>query len=361
MNIIRLLNSFYREDVITDMIAYMINEDPGFAEWFTGTLCGQEQRYSKIKAYTRIGLGKGIGTPDLIIESDEYILVIENKLGALEGTDQTNRYASEEGKMRLRSAFKKPETVPIHFYFLTLDPFTPATNPDFKKLDYKKFVGVDWGSIIQDTDAVKIMSDYSALLKEFYNPLQNAALSDSIAETTRELDVLQRKLIWIHMLQQAELPAGMEMTFGEAGGFGRNAAVFLFSKKEWRQERFNGKVLMAQSMNLHFELAINLLAGNTGTDFSVHYEPHPYKPKKDYERVAGYKDYENLRKERARAFHELINQLDRKTKYRLRNGSNSILKINLGKTETFRDIIDEIVGAIGELSPLLEKIVGEKI
>ncbi len=103
MNTITLLNCFYREDVITDMIANLMNKEERFAKWFVETICELPCHDSEVIAKTRVGLGKGIGTPDLIIErktetGTNMVIVIENKLGALEGVEQTNRYASDQGK-----------------------------------------------------------------------------------------------------------------------------------------------------------------------------------------------------------------------------------------------------------------------
>lgn len=63
MNTISLLNCFYREDVITDLIANLINYENKFANWFAEEMCHITDKEIKLKAYTRIGLGKGIATP----------------------------------------------------------------------------------------------------------------------------------------------------------------------------------------------------------------------------------------------------------------------------------------------------------
>ena len=361
MNTIKLLNSFYREDVITDLLCTLINTEENFAKWFVHTICGLSDTEGEFVSKTRIGLGRGIGTPDLVIERKvdsitNMIIVIENKLGALEGEEQTTRYASEEGIHKLCSSLKIERNIPIKFLFLTLDPYTPAQNPSFDKRDYLDFVDVNWDGLIRDEAARKVMSDYAALLNEFYKPILSAKLTDDITAKISSLDALQKKLIWINMLQsvQNDLPNQLKMTFGEAGGFGRNAAVFLFNKEEWIQNPFDGEKLMANSCNIHFELSINLLSNRNVLDFALHYEPNPYKPKKEYISVNGYDQYELLREKRCKYFHQLIKDLNQNKLFTLRNGSNSILKININKHQKFKDVVNELIKIMEKISPMVD-------
>ncbi|MGF2616356.1 hypothetical protein FZC84_01060 [Rossellomorea vietnamensis] len=363
MNTITLLNSFYREDVISDLICNLINHEREFAKWFAMEICEISEVNAEYVAKTRIGLGRGIGTPDLVIErrvkgKTDLIIVIENKLGALEGEEQTNRYASEEGMTKLRSALKAGQDTPIQFLFLTLDPFTPAKNSTFAKKDYQKFVDVNWEELIRDESARKVLSDYSALLKDFYEPITSSKPTDEIAAKYKDINSLQRKLIWIRMLQafQHSLPDQLFMTYGEAGGFGRNAAVFLFSKKEWVQNKFDGKKLTADSVSVHFELSIDLLTSNAVTDFALHYEPNPYKPKKKYMMVDGYSKYVLLREERAAFFHQHIDKQNQNREFIKRNGSNSILKIPIKNNDRFEKVIEELAASMDKLSPLVDEM-----
>lgn len=363
MNTITLLNSFYREDAISDLICNLINHENAFARWFAKEICDVSDANADFAARTRVGLGRGIGTPDLVIErrvdaETNLIIVIENKLGALEGEEQTNRYASEEGMNKLRSVLRSAQDTSMVFLFLTLDPFTPAANPTFKKNDYQKFIDVNWDELISDEPARKVISDYTVLLTEFYEPITSTQPTDIISAKYKEINSLQRKLIWIKMLQyfQGSLPNGLSMTFGEAGGFGRNAAVFLFSKRDWVRNKFDGKKLTADSVSIHFELSIDLLHPNAVTDFALHYEPNPYQPKKKYMKVDGYSDYEQLREQRTAFFHHSINKLTQNQGFIKRNGSNSILKITLDKNDRFEDVVRELIASMKKLTPLVDEM-----
>jgi hypothetical protein len=362
VNTFTLLGSFYREDVITDFLANLINEEIAFAEWFMKTICDTYLLDNEIvKARTRVGLGKGIGTPDLIIEKmngleTNMIIVIENKLGALEGVEQTNRYASEQGKNALIKELKVNNDVPIKFLFLTLDPYTPASNKEFRKQDYRAFLNVDWSTYVNHPVAEQLLRDYSELLNYFYEPVLKCKPSDHIVEITKKLNGLQKKLIWINIIQQTKELSDLNMTFGEAGGAGRSTAVFLFSKPHWKQDKFDGQVLLPTSANIHFELSINLLGNSKVKDFHLHYEPNPYKPKDRYLNIEGYSEYDKLRTIRREKFHEDIKGLDCYTLLTPRTGSNSFLRISIKQNERFEEVINELAIIMNQITPLIDNI-----
>lgn len=354
------MGSFYREDVITDLMANLINSEKKFAKWFMETICQTfVSEEEEVKAHTRMGLGKGIGTPDLIIEKNvgsekNFIIVIENKLGALEGAEQTNRYASDRGKKALRTELGLKENIPIKFLFLTLDPFTPPSNKEFQKKDYTAFLHVDWSKFVEHPVSEQLLNDYSELLDAFYQPIISCKPSDNIANATEKLDRLQKKLIWINVLQQTNYSNDINMTFGEAGGIGRSTAVFLFSKPEWKQDKYDGNVLLPTSANIHFELSINLLGYSKVKDFALHYEPNPYKPKKEYENVKGYPEYEVLRANRRDKFHGEIKGLECYSILSARTGSNSFLRIRIKENERFTDVTNQLVTIMNQITPLID-------
>jgi hypothetical protein len=51
-------------------------------------------------------------------------------------------------------------------------------------------------------------------------------------------------------------------------------------------------------MNIHFEISINLLHSSDAPEFALHYEPNPYKPKREYVSVVGYQTYKELREKK---------------------------------------------------------------
>ena len=361
MNTISLLNCFYREDVITDLIANLINYENKFANWFAEEMCHITDKEIKLRAYTRIGLGKGIGTPDLVVEVIKEtetigIFVIENKLGALEGIEQTNRYASVQSQSKLRTLLNVNENTPIHFIFLTLDSYTLAQNSIFTKKDYRIFTDVDWSKLIDDLNTAKIIQDYSSLLHQFYRPLDEITPEDNIVSATTDLDSLQKKLLWIQMTQymQEELPDGFEITFGEANGFGRSSTVICFRKHSWKKDSHHDTKLSKNTVDIHFELYIDMLNHISSPSFALHYEPNPYKGKNKILAIAGYEEYDSMRTKRRDEFHQSIIRMKPINDFSLRYGSNSFLKIEIKEHQTFQLLIRELINCIVKLSPFVD-------
>ena len=116
-----------REDCISNMLRYAFQYSEIFRKEFVKHVCEDEIiRYDWAEAQTRIHLGNS-GIPDLVIvlksNKRAKIVVIENKIKAEEGIDQTKRYSSENSKDILRKRFLNGQTdVEFSFIFLTLFP-----------------------------------------------------------------------------------------------------------------------------------------------------------------------------------------------------------------------------------------------
>ena len=99
MNIVNLLGITYKEDIISNLIVGLINESKVFRNSFIKNILNIENPSDfKVKAYTRIATSAGI--PDIIVtlenEKDSRLLIVENKLKADEGFNQTLRYSDEK-------------------------------------------------------------------------------------------------------------------------------------------------------------------------------------------------------------------------------------------------------------------------
>lgn len=105
MNIFEALNIFYREDVISDFLKNCFEDSRHFLNKFLKSADIQIDDNYNYKVINRMGLGKTIGTPDIVIYETEKqipkIIVIENKLGTGEGIEQTIRYESKMAQERI--------------------------------------------------------------------------------------------------------------------------------------------------------------------------------------------------------------------------------------------------------------------
>lgn len=173
MNIIDALNIFYREDVITDLLKNCFEDSELFLRKFLKSANIVLPDETKFMVQNRIGLGKNIGTPDMVIvgqtENENYIIIIENKLGAAEGNKQTERYVSEQAKLMIskRLNLMNPQ---FYFIYLTLDTTVTPRNLAFIPMYYKMFLQQDW--ILNDAPLTLIFNDFREKLKGFYEPLE---------------------------------------------------------------------------------------------------------------------------------------------------------------------------------------------
>jgi len=145
-----------------------------------------------------------------------------------------------------------------------------------------------------------------------------------------------------------------EITFGEANGFGRSSTVICFRKHSWKKDSHHGTKLTKNTVDIHFELYIDMLNPNSSPSFALHYEPNPYMGKSKSLAIAGYEEYDSMRTKRRDEFHQSIIRVKPINDYSLRYSSNSFLKIEIKEHQTFQLLIRELIDSIVKLSPLVD-------
>lgn len=144
MNVLDALNIFYREDVISDFLKNCFEDSPAFLQQFLHVAEIAVPTTSNFETINRLGLGKGTGTPDMIITArsaeENHIIILENKLGSGEGLDQTQRYESEVAQTLIKKRLHLDETTcTFHFVYLTLDPTVAPGSTNFTHVTYDVF------------------------------------------------------------------------------------------------------------------------------------------------------------------------------------------------------------------------------
>ena len=101
INIMDILGVTYKEDIISNLLAHSLINSVSFKTTSLENLVQLKNVSSyTVKAYIRIGTSMGI--PDIVIalKWDEVncdkLIIIENKLKATEGYEQTKRYTNEK-------------------------------------------------------------------------------------------------------------------------------------------------------------------------------------------------------------------------------------------------------------------------
>ena len=96
-NILEVLGVADREDAITNLLCFCFRRSRVFRRAFLERVCGVDAPIDGWVARTRIAV-RGHGTPDLALGrpgEPGTLVIIENKLKAGEGQDQTRRYAAD--------------------------------------------------------------------------------------------------------------------------------------------------------------------------------------------------------------------------------------------------------------------------
>lgn len=289
-NLFTVLGIQTREDCVSNVLAYAINASQSFRAQFLRQICGKDSsRYTATKAYTRISAGVS-GIPDIVItlesSSKADIVVIENKLKAEEGNDQTIRYSSNEAVDALMSRLL-PEKVlgEPSFVFLTLFPdqhpaaqkYTVHWHSELKAV----VAGIsEWGSEL----AKQLISDWLALVESFYEKVK-VAPSDNFYDKLTDDNRLDGAFLYFRSaLGQLVLPIALELEgFFRSSQQGRHYYGAIISKDSWHpseMEEVSGAWSLdpLTNFNIHLEPQYNVLSGVFNC--FLHYEINPYEPER---------------------------------------------------------------------------------
>jgi hypothetical protein len=312
LNIFDALNIFYREDTISDFHVNCFKDSNEFLIQFLNEAKIQVKENTVFHIDTRVGLGENIGTPDIVIRAltnnDMKFVIVENKMGAAEGHEQTNRYESSEARTRIANKYNVAlENIEFHFIFLALDTTVRPKNSQFTFLNYDTFLQGDWP--LQQERLQFIFKDFQKKLHNFYEPLKKPYES---LESDLEMDGIQRKICWQKILFEAfKLNKELLLDWGEAVGAGRSNFIFLVSKPNWKSSNSFKEVGLAQTFNIHTDIYINMLdkGSKRVKEVGIRFESFPYKPHSKIEDLPDYEGFmENKRIFGERLFKKAYNR-----------------------------------------------------
>ncbi|KGX92474.1 hypothetical protein N781_16150 [Pontibacillus halophilus JSM 076056 = DSM 19796] len=310
MNVFDVLNSFYREDVISDFLVSCFKESEEFLLKFLHEAYISIDDGTEFVLDTRVGLGKSIGTPDLIVKAVHgnrtKLIVVENKMGAAEGHEQTNRYVSMEAKVRLANKYQLDiDHTEFHYIFLALDTTVRPRNSQFIFLNYDLFLKDGW--TLHHEKLRMVFEDFKLKLHHFYTPLRKPINS---LETGMEMDRIQRKICWQKILAAAfSLKSELILDWGDVAGAGRHNFIFLISKSGWTSERPFQHDGIARTFNVHVDTYINMLNNQKGlNEIGIRFETYPYEP---YQKVKHLPNYDAFIENKRIFGEELINRVKR--------------------------------------------------
>ena len=360
-NILYILGIHDKEDVISNILCYCLNNSLKFRNIFLEKICDysndeiQEINKDTI-AKTRISTISGI--PDIVILIRKHdaneIIVIENKLLAGEGWEQTKRYSSKECKEDLKKSFEI-DKAEFRFVYFSLFPDDTADNTsDFVSKHYNELIKHIENESFENQIVNQLLSDLSSLYSKFY---ESGKISDEdiIIEKLRQEDPLDSAYLYFKsFIAKISMPNGLQFKFTYNSKLnGRHYYGALFSKKEWEPSSYGEKIpLNENTYSIHFEPQYNVLGGIL--NFYIHYEPNPYKPVSKIREIGEKYDlYLRRRNEFVKNFHSEAKSIQRFKSY---NGSNQIGKVVFDfqkkKLKDVREIIEKL---LVDLSLVIDK------
>lgn len=287
-NILEILGVQNKEDVISNLLKYCINSSIDFASIFLASVCGKNRdNYTEVEAFTRLNTASS-GVPNLVIKCTNNetvdVVIIENKLKAEEGDDQTERYAGsaciEDIKKRLNLDDK---TVNPTYIFLTLFPDQLPESDSFRQVTYAKLKEALGKSTFAENAIVnKLTSDLCELLEQFYNYATTSPTDKALDKLQAENSLDASYLYFKAVMDQLKLPARLEFEFTfRDSRQGRRYYGAVLSKEEWHPaemtEAGDGKWSLnpERCFNIHIEPQFNVLSGVL--NLFLHYEINPYE------------------------------------------------------------------------------------
>jgi hypothetical protein len=352
-NVLDVLRVADKEDVISNLLAYCIERSASFRSKFLERICGlKAAAYSDCQVHPRLQVPKA-GVPDLVVvckgERTDWA-IIENKLKADEGKDQTVRYADPKlwealsKQLQLDSSAGRPRLV-----FLTLFPDQVPVSEHFSRACYSSLLQsrslLDHG----DALALQLASDWLELLEEFY-AFEHLDSGEVLAGKLSTMHVLDAGyLAFRSLIRSLSLPSGLAPDhFFRRSEQGRKYYGAALTKSQWKTEPFDdigGRwPLPKGNRHIHIEPQYNVLE-HTLTVY-IHYETNPYHPVRKLRANAVPEQYEAYLARRD-AFIRSFADID-STPFQVSADSNQLARVAVSLSgRTVTEVLQEMQKLIG--------------
>ena len=290
-NVLSILGVSAKEDVISNLLRYCIEASPAIRDAFLAKVFNVPSlALTRVRALTRVSTDSS-GIPDVVVAAEsaqeKYLVVLENKLKADEGDDQTIRYCSRDcmESVKRRVGWS---SVPVteSFIFLTLFPDQRPAAGAFRSVSYQDVLNVMRviPRPIDDPMAQLLLDSWMALLEQFYSK-SLARENDLLLARLQEADPLEGNYLYFKsFVDGLSMPDGLsvEETF-RSSAKGRRYFGAVISKPSWHPaelEQVHGRwpLDVARHFNIHFEPQFHYLKGIL--ELYLHYEVNPYQPVK---------------------------------------------------------------------------------
>lgn len=363
-NILKVLGVQSREDSISNTLAYGITKSTEIQDFFLSNICNVNTKYNTCKAYTRVSTGD-TGIPDLVIVCDASdtaeLIVIENKLKAEEGMDQTEKYASDDSIKTLHQKLcphLPKENVNVKFIFITLFPDQRPSSSKFVTKKHGELLPLK-EKLSVDKLPEQLLKDWFELVDSFY---KNSIVDekDILYEKLQDHDGLDGGYLYFRtFLSSLELPNGiLNEGFFRDSRQGRRYYGAIFSKDSWHPAEMkenNGywSIDPDKVFNIHFEPQFDVLNGIF--NIYLHYEINPYQTASWAKENLPREQYAKYKDKREKFAKEL--KSEGLPKWVFGGGSNQIAKVQLDfQNHSAKDAIMEIESIIDKTSQAIDSV-----
>jgi hypothetical protein len=338
-NVLEVLRIADKEDVISNLLAYCIEHSASFRNVFLERICGfKAAAYSDCRVHARLQVPNA-GVPDLVVvckgQTTDWA-IIENKLKADEGKDQTKRYADPKTKAALSKQLELDASAgQPRLVFLTLFPDQVPKSEHFSRAYYSSLLQSRPLPDKGDALAHQLSSAWLELLEEFYASEQLDP-GEVFAEKLSNMHALDAGyLAFRSLIYSLSLPPGLapDHLFRRSEK-GRKYYGAALTKPEWKSEPFddNGERWPLPKDNRCIHIESQYLVLKQTLKVYIHYETNPYHPVRELKEHVAPDQYETYRGRRD-AFIRHFADIDT-TRFRVGGGANQLASAVVSLADT---------------------------
>jgi len=364
--VLRVLGVCAKEDVISNLLVYCFNHSKEFQKALLQLVGAKHSENYQWETEVRTRTTQGI--PDILLicrhGNVAEVVIIENKITAQEGEDQTERYGSPKCLEDIEQKFElKNKRIIPRYIFLNLRDEEPK-NRAFARVSYKNLAEALKALCFNSKNLTdKLLRDLLELLESYYS-YSNACDEDNLLERLKNNDELDRSFQYFcsifnnETVDFSKASPGLRVEAVMSSSYtGRSYLLARISKSQWHPEELRRKDKMyfaanpERCFNIHFEPTYEILNKKFG--LVLHFETNPYLPRAQAEKQMKQNDYESYLLVREKFKNhiasygipnvEMTNRSNQILKFKFDIGDSSSLK---NYKKCLMDCISPVIGPI---------------
>jgi hypothetical protein len=358
MNIVDILGVGLREDCYTNLIYHAVLHITEFRENLLKALLGDtcKQDTEDWRFYTRNTVSledHHRDIPDLLFvsQTQNKVIVIENKVLAKEGERQTERYASDTFRRAIESHYQLVNA-DFYYYYLTLEG-KPAKSPLFKSITYGEIVSLLPRELHADTNLSLLLEEFRERVREYENwpdPKEEMIALEYLNNTRGFVTQYRNFCRLVDLLGLEEFVVRKDVTSNRGSGF---IPVAKFSLPHWIGEEYTEQVDGLSCYDIHIELQWNTNKNHESLSLQLHYQTHPYLTNQKFKQCSQwFQSSFDLGK--SALLHKLREREHRLTGFRIRNNFLSLASYTFNSEITIGQLRRQIRRFTSDLAEIIE-------